>query len=441
MKTKLLVCASSLLILYTVPALAQSLSVQDTFLQWYYGSPNNIGFSTGSYVRVGASSVIPNGFPIGSPGATTGTASTTNLSTGAPIVVPLNPEIITTPNFLNTLFPICTTGCSPSANNNPSNLTGTWTLSFSNATVNNSPVTDTLSLVGPGVIPIINSVSLSGTSALPTFSWTPPSGTTIDGYRIEIYQNDLVGPHNTGDVTFAQVSPSATSYTVKQSDFTGLYNGNMLLPGTNYTIGIATLEGPNISAGNNHDVSAISWAYSSFQTLPTGTVPVSLPSVTRVGNQVVNIFNVAVQPGITYAIDPEVATGYVYKTGSGNPNFESVSLPDIGNPDPYSVYIWNGSSFVFDTTLAGNTVLDFAPGGVSEFEVLGIDPGLGLDPTNPTAFITDLTFESAGSFTGTMTPITASVPELSSWAMMLIGFAGLGFAGYRASRKSASIAA
>jgi hypothetical protein len=30
------------------------------------------------------------------------------------------------------------------------------------------------------------------------------------------------------------------------------------------------------------------------------------------------------------------------------------------------------------------------------------------------------------------------VPEASTWAMMLLGFAGLGFVGYRASRKSAA---
>jgi hypothetical protein len=33
----------------------------------------------------------------------------------------------------------------------------------------------------------------------------------------------------------------------------------------------------------------------------------------------------------------------------------------------------------------------------------------------------------------------ASVPELSTWAMMLIGFAGLGFAGYRASRGAGRV--
>jgi hypothetical protein len=34
----------------------------------------------------------------------------------------------------------------------------------------------------------------------------------------------------------------------------------------------------------------------------------------------------------------------------------------------------------------------------------------------------------------------ATVPEPSTWAMMLLGFAGLGFAGYRTSRKAVSIA-
>ncbi len=152
-------------------------------------------------------------------------------------------------------------------------------------------------------------------------------------------------------------------------------------------------------------------------------------------------FSMTVQTGLTYYIDPDVAEGYIYSTGSGNPNFASVELPNIGNPTPYDLYLWNGASFVFDTQLAAGTVFDFAGGGVSEFEVLGIDPSLGIDPTNTTAFITGLTFEGAGSFTGTMTPITISVPESSTWAMMLLGFAGLGFAGYRKAKGVTAAAA
>jgi PEP-CTERM motif len=37
--------------------------------------------------------------------------------------------------------------------------------------------------------------------------------------------------------------------------------------------------------------------------------------------------------------------------------------------------------------------------------------------------------------------VTAAVPEPSTWAMMLIGFAGLGYSSRRASRKSAAVAA
>ena len=40
------------------------------------------------------------------------------------------------------------------------------------------------------------------------------------------------------------------------------------------------------------------------------------------------------------------------------------------------------------------------------------------------------TFNAAFSLSG------AVVPEPSTWAMMLLGFAGLGFAGYRHARKA-----
>jgi hypothetical protein len=41
--------------------------------------------------------------------------------------------------------------------------------------------------------------------------------------------------------------------------------------------------------------------------------------------------------------------------------------------------------------------------------------------------------------TGTfgITPVTGSVPEASTWAMMLLGFAGLGYTGYRRARLAA----
>jgi hypothetical protein len=40
-----------------------------------------------------------------------------------------------------------------------------------------------------------------------------------------------------------------------------------------------------------------------------------------------------------------------------------------------------------------------------------------------------------------VTSTGSAVPESSTWAMMLLGLAGLGFAGYRASQKRAAATA
>jgi hypothetical protein len=55
-----------------------------------------------------------------------------------------------------------------------------------------------------------------------------------------------------------------------------------------------------------------------------------------------------------------------------------------------------------------------------------------VNPFDPNAFVTGLTFVADGQFTGTMDPIyTAAVPDPSTWAMMFLGFAGVGFMAYR----------
>jgi hypothetical protein len=72
---------------------------------------------------------------------------------------------------------------------------------------------------------------------------------------------------------------------------------------------------------------------------------------------------------------------------------------------------------------------------------MGINPDSAVNPNDPTAFALGLSFVADGNFTGTMTPITlevAAVPETSTWAMMILGFAGIGFMAYRRSRKDTS---
>ena len=167
------------------------------------------------------------------------------------------------------------------------------------------------------------------------------------------------------------------------------------------------------------------------------TGPIYLP--VSGGNGTPFIFDVpTVTIGAPVLIDPTPSTGYIFRTGAGDPNFASVELPNIGNSGPYDLSLCSGASFVFDTTLSSGVVFDFAPGGVSCFEVTGIDPALGLDPNNPMAFITDLTFVGSGEFTGSMTSIVANaedVPEPTSLALFGTALAGLVAMRRRAARK------
>jgi hypothetical protein len=436
------IAASILLFLLAIPAHADLITISDPFLQYYNVGPNNLDFTTGQSIRYGATSVVPNGA-----GGTTGFATTTNVSTGNTITRNVNfdssPAL---PNFFSGLISLCTTSCGANANNNPANLTKPWTLTFNNAGTSPTSASTTLSLAGPGQVPFVNSVTLSGTAQAPTFSWTPPAGVAVDGYRVNIYQNNLEvisgtgAILNSGQVTSRNLGPGTTSYTVSTADFT---HGVALASNTQYTIEISLLETRNGSTTNltNNNVSALSRVYSNFEILPAGSPPVNLPTTTVNGGQVTYGFNLTVAPGVTYNIDPSIAAGYIYRIGLGDPNFASVTLPNIGNSGPYSLYRWNGTSFVFDTTLAAGTLFNFDGGGVGQFEVLGIDPSLALDPNNPTAFITALTFEGPGNFTGTMTPVVLdAVPEPSTWAMMIMGFAGVGFMAYRRKKTALNAA-
>ena len=169
-------------------------------------------------------------------------------------------------------------------------------------------------------------------------------------------------------------------------------------------------------------------------------MPTVSPTLSAYGGPIFE-FNTPVTAGTPISIDPQAATGFIYDIGAGDPNFASVELPAVQQPQPIrSLFVEWVSSFVFDTTLDPNTVFDFGGNGVSEFEILGIASSVGLNPNSATDFVTTLTFEGSGTFTGTMTPVI-SVPEPSTWAMMLLGLAGLGFAGSRRAMRPSALAA
>jgi probable HAF family extracellular repeat protein len=129
--------------------------------------------------------------------------------------------------------------------------------------------------------------------------------------------------------------------------------------------------------------------------------------------------------------DPIVSVGYDYSV-TGGPLFASVLIPNA-LPQGDSNFILELPGFGNYSLLAGTTfnLLGVNPLGFSDFRISGIDPAEMLDPTNPTAFVTGLTFTNPGTVTVTQNPIiqntgSVSVPEPSN----LLGLGLLGFGAF-----------
>ncbi len=117
-------------------------------------------------------------------------------------------------------------------------------------------------------------------------------------------------------------------------------------------------------------------------------------------------------------IDPVVTTGYDYFVDSG-PNFASVQLPSIGD-DLFNLYLWDSGLWKFDSILGAGQQHSFGTSGVDRFRIDGIEASAGLDPNDPAAFVTGLTFVDAGAVSMRMVALTeqtSGVPEPSLLAL------------------------
>ena len=107
----------------------------------------------------------------------------------------------------------------------------------------------------------------------------------------------------------------------------------------------------------------------------------------------------------------------------------------ITNNSPFSFVIdtFNGPRYLFFGVTVTNVAIDSASSpaffGVPSFTADAIMVNFaGLAPPNGAQFILDVTTGSA---------TTPAVPEPSTWAMVILGFAGIGFMGYRRNSKLA----
>lgn len=208
-------------------ATADPITITTPFMNFENENINSDGFNTGQFLRFGANSVVPNAV-----NGTTGIATTTNTVTNALqsfsigfVPSPLSPNMFQRTIAINPV------------------LLGPYTLTFTNNVNTANTASTVVSLPSTAALaPFVQSVTLSGTSLNPTFTWAPPAGALVNGYRLNIYDKSLInldstkGPINTGQVAGLSVGPNVTSHTVTAADFT--VPTNPFVVGGSYSIDI-----------------------------------------------------------------------------------------------------------------------------------------------------------------------------------------------------------
>ncbi|MFY9972052.1 MAG: PEP-CTERM sorting domain-containing protein [Roseiarcus sp.] len=182
-----------------------------------------------------------------------------------------------------------------------------------------------------------------------------------------------------------------------------------------------------------------------FDTQPTGAISsfteagYTISSVPGDPGDIATIVNVGA-PNQNVVVDGNPNDVYgtlmvITKTGGGSFNLVSLDVANLDNP---------------------GSPIPVSPGGGFRIEVSGVPGGDDVYGPGSSTFVTesptDLTNISqldinivsytpeAATFAVDNIVLSSTVPEPSTWAMMLLGFAGLGYAGYGARRAAASAA-
>jgi hypothetical protein len=161
----------------------------------------------------------------------------------------------------------------------------------------------------------------------------------------------------------------------------------------------------------------------------TGSGTIDLTDLSSAGSP--GILTAGIEPDIGFiAVASGIADGFTGISGPSTFGTGGFTSPTNSSGDAVTISLSLGLG-VPDGYTSGSPLSDTSTYAGATFASLGATPGTYTWRWGTGA--------DADSFTLQIGP--AAVPEPSTWAMMLAGFVGLGFAGYRASRKGAAFPA
>lgn len=329
-------------------------------------------------------------------------------------------------------------------------LLGNWDFEVTNPASPNSPFHFRSNLIeGVPAMPFVSNAAVSYAGGQISLSWVNPQA-TISAIDVEIQDLSLprdyfgIPPseyigfspiiHQESSKTpgiFTPLPSTATSFTLP-AVFSG---GGSIDPTHKYVAAISldlyqtqTVDDVTRPFLVSRSRTFVNFAGGAPTGFPETPAEIQLPTVTSNPDGSNTQFQFIIrelQPG-RYFLDPDFATGYEYVIGEGDPNFASVLLPNVGD-GKFRIEVFNAQAGQWEFLADVDAGQDFSFGtaGVARFRVLGIEASAELDPNDPQAFVTGITFAGGGSFTGRMIPLVP-VPEPATWATLALGLGCIG---------------
>jgi len=251
----------------------------------------------------------------------------------------------------------------------------------------------------------------------PSSVQTQVTGLNNTGTSVGFYSNTNNGPPNDSNVGFYDIGGSFTSVTNPGTPSTGITTNQLLgVNDHNVAVGFYT-DGSGINHGYTYTIGSMT---------PFSSDINEAPGVSTVTTAINNLGEIA---GF-YTIGTEnfgyLDNGGVFTTvdvpGSQQTQLFGLNNHGIAVGD-YVDAAGNMHGLIFNSFFDVFTTID-APGGIGTTTFNGIN-----DLNQIVGFYVD----GNGNTNGLL---VTGVPEPSTWAMLALGFTGLGFAGYRKARRN-----